>query len=515
MGHPYPGPWSFKYHPWTYDMHVAEDDHITGKKAAQMGYTEFGINYAFYHIDAFGYSVFYGLPTSKDASQFSATRFDPALEASTHLREIFTNVNNVELKRAGDAELYIRGMRSRSQLKSIPVQVMVFDERDEMSDKMVRLAVERMSGQHTKKLVELSTPLIPDHGVDLSYSLSSQDYYTFKCPSCSKRIHLEYPESLVITGESLTDPKLADSHLICFSCKAKLPHEDKVNFLAHKKFGGTGENTSAYSGRAIRGFRHTQLYSMTVHPSEIAASVIRAQTDPEEEEELYNSKLALCSVLRGGQLSEKEVNERRSERRQGEACGHLITTGIDVGSVFHVYVAGWTLPRVRPGGIRINDVAKKHMILAITVPTWDECFRICRDFKSSMTVVDAEPERRGAMSFVSQLRRAYTCDYIYTQQGREIAVSEDEQLIRINRTAWMDMSLFRYRNGGVDLPSMVSQEFVSNIVAPIRKIKKDRLGNPYAVYLNSKPDHFAHAEVYAEVALPLAFKSGYVETIRV
>jgi len=131
MGQPFPGPWTFNHHPWLKDMHDSQAEIIIGQKAAQMGYTEVALNKVFKAIDIDGISVLYVLPASTpDASDFSTARFDPALEMSEHLRSMFTDVKNIGHKRAGNANLYIRGSRSRSQLKSIPVGLVIVDEKD-------------------------------------------------------------------------------------------------------------------------------------------------------------------------------------------------------------------------------------------------------------------------------------------------------------------------------------------------------------------------------------------------
>ena len=115
MGKPFPGKWSFLHHPWSREMHDCDAEIMVGQKAAQMGFTETALNKTFYAIDVGGDSVAYILPASTpDASDFSKGRFDPALELSTHLRDLFSNVKNIHHKRAGSASLYVRGSRSRS-----------------------------------------------------------------------------------------------------------------------------------------------------------------------------------------------------------------------------------------------------------------------------------------------------------------------------------------------------------------------------------------------------------------
>ena len=129
MGKPYPGKWSFDHHPWIRTPHDDETEEICVQKAAQLAWTEWALNKTFYNIDIKGNSVLYILPAATpDARDFSTARFDPALELSAHLQSLFDDVKNIHHKRSGNANLYIRGSRVKSQLKSVPVSLIILDE---------------------------------------------------------------------------------------------------------------------------------------------------------------------------------------------------------------------------------------------------------------------------------------------------------------------------------------------------------------------------------------------------
>src|SRR5690606_35874046 len=113
-------PFSFKHHPWLKDMHDVDCDIAVGMKAAQMGFTEWALNTCFYYIDIKRTDTLYILPSkTPDASDFSAARFDTALELSPHLSSLFSSVKNIGHKRAGNTNLYVRGSHSKASLKSI------------------------------------------------------------------------------------------------------------------------------------------------------------------------------------------------------------------------------------------------------------------------------------------------------------------------------------------------------------------------------------------------------------
>src|SRR3990167_1435531 len=111
------GPFSFRMFPWLREMHDSIAELNICRKGAQLGFTETVLNRTFYAIDIEGTDCLYVLPSkTPDASDFSAARFDPALELSPHLKAMFSEVKNIGHKRAGVVNLYIRGSRARAEI---------------------------------------------------------------------------------------------------------------------------------------------------------------------------------------------------------------------------------------------------------------------------------------------------------------------------------------------------------------------------------------------------------------
>jgi len=74
----------------------------------------------------------------------------------------------------------------------------------------------------------------------------------------------------------------------------------------------------------------------------------------------------------------------------------------------------------------------------------------------------------------------------------------------VDRTGWLDATLGRFKTKRIELPRDVSHEYREHIKSMVRTYIKDETGNPKARYIETGPDHFAHAQTYAEIALPLA-----------
>lgn len=500
MGQPFPGNYSFKHHPWAREMHDCDSEIMVGQKGAQLGFTEVALNKTFYNIDILGNSVLYLLPEAiPGASNFSTSRFDPALELSPHLSSLFSDVKNIGHKRAGSANLFIRGSRSRSQLKSIPVSVAILDEVDEMVQKNIALIFERLSGQMEKQSFLLSTPTIENKGINAYFKQSTQDHWFFKCPCCSRMVELTYPDCLVITGEEWSDPRVLESHIICPECKNILDHAGKSDYI------GKGEWVSSHSDRLMRGFHVSQLYSMTTKPSELAIGYLRGRQSPSDAQEFHNSKLGLTYESKDARITETQIQECTKSYAMSEFFrgGKLITMGVDVGTVLHYEITQYD--RVRSFG-DINHSTDGKVLAAGELDQFEELDDLMKNFTVVSCVIDANPERRKALEFANRFYgRVRLCFYGRGIGSKEITLHDrSHHTMTVDRTSWLDLSLGRIKAGNLSLPVNIPLEYKQHIQNMVRITKNDADGNPVGRYEHTGQDHFAHARNYNELALKIS-----------
>jgi hypothetical protein len=513
MGRPYPGPWTFRHHPWLREMHDSEAEMNVGQKCAQVGFTETALNRTFFMIDVKGVDCLYVLPAqTPDASDFSAARFDPALELSPHLTKLFSDVKNVGHKRAGTTNLYVRGSKSRSGLKSIPVGFIVLDEVDEMEQDNIPLALERAAGQVEKQVWAISTPTIPKTGINKLFVDTTQEHFFFKCPRCSRKTELVFPQCLEITGEDVNDESVANSFLKCKECGGRLDHETKPEWLAKNEW------VPAFSNRPARGFHVNQLYSPTIHPSALARSYLRSQRDPAEEQEFYNSKLGLPHIVEGAGVTDADIDARIGEykRYSHRPDNSLVTMGVDVGRWLHVWMDIWHVP----GNIESADLNVRSRARCVWYGKrqhFEELDDLMRQFGVAACVIDANPERRKAYEFASRFfGLVKMCFYGNGVTGKQIHVGkDDEPTITVDRTSWLDLSLGRFRQADmIELPLDLDHEVRAHLKSPVRVYEKDKTGNPVGRYVKGNDeDHYAHARNYSELALPFAMGLANPEDI--
>lgn len=503
MGNPFPGKWSFDHHPWAKEVMDNPAHKIVSRKAAQLAFTEVALNRCFYYMDILGISCLYLLPNKiPDASDFSVDRFDKALDLSPHLSNMFSNTKNIGLKKAGSTTFYLRGSNSRSQLKSIPVSFIVFDELDEMNSQNVTLALERQSGQLIKYLFYLSTPTVENHGIDAEYQLTTQSEFFITCPHCSERQTLRFPESMVITADDPTDPAILNTHLICTKCKGVLPHESKSEWM---RLDNT-EWVPAYRDRIIPGYTINQLYSHTLHPSMIADLYLKSLNNPTDEQEFYNSKLGMTHTVKGAKVFPKDVesckgNYFKTDMRRNN---NIITMGVDVGTFLHVNIEEWYADPKTGKSFDPNLAFFPVLINELKVKSFNELDKLMRDYQINHCVIDFQPETRKASEFAKRFYGKVTlCRYGDTR-GKQISRREEDLIVDVNRTSWLDLSLSRFFSKRIKVPQDVSREYINGMGGTVRIYKKDKDDNPIGKWVKVDADHYAHARNYSEIALKLA-----------
>lgn len=509
-------PWSHDRFPWLREMADSKAEENAAQKGAQLGVSEMLLNIGMFNNDVLGRDVLYVLPNqTPDASQFSAARFDPAIEFSPHLSRLYSDVKNVGHKRAGRANFYIRGSQSRAGLKSIPVAVVILDELEEMNQHHVPLAKERLSGQKEKLLWMASTPVLNNMGINKEYREGTQEHFFFPCPLCGRQTELLFPDCLEVIGDDPDSNIVSTSYLKCKECKGKLNHEEKNIWLSKGKWVPT------ILDKSKRTFYINQMYSTTIKPSHIAASFLRSKVSEADEQEFHNSKMGEPHEVAGARISDEMIHACKGTylTKRRPSGNKIITMGIDVGRKCHYEVAEWTLAAYK--GNDIHSTAHPVILDAGGIAVnaeMSELDALMKEYRVMSCVIDAHPDRRAAFMF-SQRFMGYVrmCVYIVGLSGKQIQVDEksNEPIIKVDRTSWLDQSLGRYRHGQITLPINIGFEYFEHLKNIVRVPAKDAQGNPINHYVTApnKQDHHAHARNYNEIAL--SFAANFQENIDV
>lgn len=513
MGGDFSGPYGFKYHPWCREPHDSRGSWNVAMKAAQMGLTEVGINRAFYILDVLKRDVLYVLPTALNASDFSKARFSPALRLSPYLASIFTDTNTVNLKQAGATNLYIRGSRGDSNLKSIPVSELILDEVDEMDQKAVWLALERLSGQLRKCVWAISTPTIPNYGVHKLYQTTTQEHFMFKCPLCGRWTELVWPDCIEIIGEAIYDKRCHESYLKCKECQGKLEHKDKPDWLSTGRWVVTDKN----SDPDRRGFNINQMYSFTVSPGELVIAHFRGLGDEAAATEFANSKLGQPFLGETAQVTDEKIdaciaNHTTSDARPKTGGQRLITMGIDQGKWCYVEVCEWIMEEMSRDLNTAASCKTLWMGKFHEEDAWNQFDQLMIEWQVIHCIIDADPAPYLARQFARRFPGYVTLSrFRKGVMQREINVTKDDNkadMAIVDRTNWLDCALGRFHTNRIALPVDTPLEYRDHMKNLVRTYERDENNNPIAKYVSTGPDHYGFARCYAEIALP--FAASYV-----
>ncbi|MCP4897557.1 MAG: hypothetical protein GY906_11345 [bacterium] len=505
MPHPFAGKMSFDRFPWQKEILNIEEGIVTVKKAAQIGFSVAGLVRALYVVGESVNDVLYVLPTQGLAGDFSKGRLDALVDLSPHLKDLFIKTNSVGLKVTKQrANLYIRGSVSSRGLVSVPVSSAIIDEYDRCADNTYDLVTERLSGQLSKYLFSLSTPTLPEFGIDKQFKNGTMEEFFFPCPSCNKHITLRWPDNVVITGEYPGDPDTERSYYKCNECGMELPHADKMDWLSEAAWVPARNNVQGH-----RSFHINQMFSTTVTPQEMVNAFHKSQMSDLAAIEFQNQKMGEPHISEGARLTDAIVAENYDRTykigdERPDDSSRMICMGIDVGTFLDCWIAEFTYER-DPGNMPYEN-SRMRLLQAIRVPQddWNQLPNLMREWQVRHACIDFQPDTVNARRFCRSFK-GFSSMVAYRRGtvGNEIKETTDEQgvpCLTVDRTSFLDMVLGRFHKNKVTIPSNTQGIVREHLKAPIRTYEMDEMGMPRGVYKSIADDHFAHAAAYCEIA---------------
>jgi len=393
-----PGEWfDLPHHKYLVDMFVEIAREMVYMKAGQIGVSELLISYALHACDQRSADVLYLMPTNTDVSDFGQSRFGPALEASPYLADIVVGssasrnqrgADKVTLKRIRENFLYLRGGnvgrdgRAR-QLKSIPVDILIGDEIDEMDERAMPIGRKRLGHSPIKEVRQASTPTYHGVGIHAEWEKSDQREWFVPCPHCGKFQELLI-DNVVEEWDDLGRPMIWHGQednrawIACIKCGKELDR------LAH------GEWVPKYPGRQIVGYHPTKL--MSGHTLLLSVVLNFNTVDETARREAFNQDLGLPYTPKGGRLTEGDLKACERDYAHGTVDYDAgVAMGIDVGKLLHVVIRA-----------RLDGKGERRQLFAGAVMDFDEAARLMHQYEVATCVVDALPETRAARAFQSE-----------------------------------------------------------------------------------------------------------------
>lgn len=425
--------------------------------------------------------ILYLFPSRSDVTDFSKGRIDPLIDENPDtIGKWLRDTDAANIKRIWNAFLYLRGMKSRVGLKSIPVDFIVMDELDEAPPHFVDMAMERMAHSEFKEILKLSNPTLPDYGIDAAFQETDQRYWLLKCEKCNEYTCLEdtFPDCLkTVKGVVIR---------ACQKCHSEL--NPSIGQWVAKKPSITEK----------RGYHYSQLFSHYVEPGDI----LHQFRTTNNLTDFYNLKIGIAYVEAQNHLSVQEVLALcGSEGILSQDFGPCFM-GVDQGKDLHVVI-----------GRKHGQKAGQIVYLGV-YQDWEELDRLMRNFSVSSCVVDALPETRNARAFVERFQGKVYLNYYNKHQKGSYAWNEKELIVSCNLTESLDASHKEIMDQSIILPREceITREFAKHLHNVAKKLEEDEeTGSKRYVYVKLGLDHFRHSfnyEAMARQSAPTGFFEG-------
>ncbi|MCP4003132.1 MAG: phage tail protein [bacterium] len=470
-------PFRFEGHEYLRAIYDDTAPHIVLSKAAQIGGTTWAILKAF-HACVMGLNCMYFFPTRTDVLEFSKSRVGPLLGDNQFLKRLLKDTDTAGLKRIGSAYLYLRGMQSTVGMKSVPADMIVFDELDEATPDAKSMARERLAHSDFKRIIELSNPSLPNYGIDEVYQLSDQRHWTIRCEHCTTWTALdkEFPEKLGQEVRIIREREDGEYYRACPKCDAELDIE-------------AGEWVPDFPDRKTHGYRISQLFSSKVDPGEIMEEYRRTRFA----ERFYNLKIGLAWADIQNRLDAAAVLACCGEHGMLESSDRPCSMGVDTGKELHVVISRFA----------DRDRSKREVVYVGTRQDYRELDELIERYKIQRCVIDALPEIHATRDFAKRHSGRVYLNYFVESQRGSYSWDYSEQIVRENRTEALDASRQVVRDRKVVLPrgGELMREFASHMSADVKQLVEDADTGAQAYrYVRIGTDHYSLAFTYDCIA---------------
>ncbi len=470
-------PFSFDGHEYLRPIFDDTAQHIVLSKAAQIGGTTWAVLKAF-HACVMGLNVMYFFPTRTDVLEFSKSRVGPLLNDNPFLSKLLRDTDTAGLKRIGSAYLYLRGMQSSVGMKSVPADMLVFDELDEATPEAKTMAKERLGHSDYKRIVELSNPSLPNYGIDEAYQLSDQRHWTVRCETCATWTALdrEFPDKLGQDVRVLRERDDGTAYRACPKCGEELDVS-------------TGEWVPDFPDRRVHGYRISQLFSSKVDPAEI----LHEYRTTKFAERFYNLKIGIAWADLSNRVDVAAVLACCGEHGIVDSSRDRCTMGVDTGRDLHVVISRWAA----------KHKPKREVIHIGTVASYGALDELITRFNVERCVIDALPEVHETRAFAARHAGRVYMNYFQESQRGSYRWDPAEHIVQENRTEALDASRAVIRDKRVLLPrgGPVVREFAEHVAADVKQlVEDDKTGAQAYRYVKTATNHFSLAFTYDCIA---------------
>lgn len=489
----------FKDFPFLLPIYIDKCRRIAIEKSEQMGLTVFGMADSFYHTwRGKNWIIFF--PTAKLVTKFVQGRYDVLLNYNPDLKALIQNTDNTTIKKIGNGVIYFSGLGSATteggkfEVIMVPADGITFDEFEKMHPKKAKDALGRMSKSPDKFERYLSTPGLPNYGINGKFLETDMKYYHMQCPHCNHWNMYDKATAQKPMGEFPFC--IQRGYLACLKCGKPVLPAKKMEFVAEKP------DIKDFSGYHISGlyYPHLDCKEMLEQYNGLKSTT--------ETKDFVNGRLGLAYVDNAQRITAEEVlNMCMDFRMQDHDDSGLCTMGIDIGG----YRKGCHVVITKPGETRLRRLVWAEVIKDPGMgddADIEWIFKRVKDFiiryKIKRGGHDAQPEEMISRAIARRHRgKMWMVRYQDSLKGAYDWRGEDDpNEVRVNRTVSLDSSHYLLIKKHYELPyrDKVIEEFAAHCANLARdEVLDPKTGEKEFYWKNIGPADFRQALNYDAV----------------
>ncbi|UCV26782.1 phage terminase large subunit family protein [Ferribacterium limneticum] len=507
---------SFKDHEYQEKILRDNSQEKVVKKAAQMGLSEIFARLALAKsVLVNGFSTIYTLPAATAAQNFMKTRIDPVIDSSEYLRDAVSgDIDNSSMKQFGDSFLYLKGAQVDRQAISVPADLLINDEVDNSSQEVMTLYESRLNHSSYAEKIKLSTPSIPDFGIDLLFKESRQHFNLCKCNHCGHWFFPQYYENVVIPDFNRDLDRITkgdfrshsfrwqEAYVACPECWKPVDlgpaNREWVVKNPGDAYVAAGYQCSPFDCPAI------------IKPS----ALIKSSVEYKRPQDFRNQRLGESMEDKESSFDLEELNRALISEYPGGGFSYVM--GLDMGLICWCTIAAvcgdGTLIIVKTEGIPMHKVKQRRAELA-------------KQYRVRMTVVDSVPYAETVLSMQQDDNNLFAAVYVETK-GIELFRVKDqeeddekaqEQIKQVNvvRNRGFDQVMLELRSGRILKVMDENDDLWKEHLRDQKRVKEFRNEELIMVWKKSKgDDHLHHSLLYTLVASRmLGVSAGVLEGV--
>jgi len=482
------------------DFYEDEARSIVVKKPSQVGISIAAILTEIHAGKFWGINQIHTLPTASDVQVFVPDKVNEIIKSNPCIREGMDKkqVDAIQQKQFGKAFLYFKGTVSKREAQMLSSDRNTYDEVDRSEIQEIVNYSSRMEGASSLRLERwISTPTMPEFGIDSVWGMSDQKHWRFNCPKCKHEQHMEWPGNIDIEK----------GRYMCSKCGATITHEDIRK----------GEWKARFPNREMSGYWMTQMICPWISPENMIKTYHECEEGLNEMtiEYFYNHKLGMPYVSTESQIPASLIYKNLVKQEHTENNSVI---GVDV-QLRELYAVVGNENGVYALLVLKDDELYKQTEGEEGKSKWGRLSEMMDIYDARYVVIDGGFMPNDVIRFARDHEgKAYVNwykedpkkvqivrfgeDVPFTEKRKE--VDEDIKVLT-DRNRMIDQILNELKKGDIrfhfEKNDQRIQEFVSHAGRVYARVAPDKVGIEKREWVSTGKDDFLHALVYWRIGM--------------